>query len=643
MAFDSAISIGGQSLLDGVWRILQPALPSLGNLFPVSVPGMTNGWVRIRKVTPSLVNAPPPRLKLDVEVEAGGDLLLTASVRAGILNLTLPNLTVALPPLPPTSLPHFKLPSTTDDLINITLPQISGRLPLATDDRTLMTPLDRPKLTLAPDLPGKMTLPEASIPISVPGITTTINLQEALGLGKLGLPLPAVIPLAINLTPNPVPFTLSLPLLEPRAIDSASAFGVLLELGPPGVTRAVALLDADRLASTIGIGLVPLLAQLRVPTDPAPANLANAVLPIAHQIIIAVQNAIDEVVEAAFTNLTARTGRLIFPKPADGSPCDVALLPTVALARVFTSTPNPEMRTVSGPVIQVFFARTGVTAPPSPSDYFNFSPVVSGRPDGPINDVEVRIGNGFLLELLCCLVEKLPKFTFSTAATTAVRGEDNCCGWSGVTLNLWPLVLTGTLSLCVVGPPMMRKKIQLRGDFAQETNLGRIGVKFTLELNLYLNDVASVTGLRFASVALNPTVDFSLAGVVAAALAIAATSAAVLLGAGFLASLVPALLVFLVVVPMLLINFVREQLRAAVETLLNAAHALTSPVAVPPAVFEAFGHLVPASVVVDDLTARGVLATPTSPWALAPITATLPQTPWHTDPQGGKRIKPTQV
>jgi hypothetical protein len=639
MAFDTVISIGGQSLLDGVWRVLQPALQSLSNPLPVSIPGMTNAWVRIRKITPSLSNTEPPRLVLVVDVESRGDVLLTATLRAGVLNLTLPNLNI----MRPLDVPKFRLPQT-----DITLPSVSGSLPLTAGGTLTLIPTNTPP---TPPGTGSIRLPNDDVNITLPEIIGTIHLPtEPI---NLGLPLPSVVPVSLNLTPtNPAQILVALDLSAHTPIDGASAFGLQLELGLPNVRLPVSLGSelVASLESAIINGFNQLISQLGVPL-PAPIfpppgtpispvtepfegvgpNLAE-IRAIASNIAAAARVAIQKVVGNALTGLTARTGRLIFPPSAPGAPCDVALLPTEAHARVFISTADSSTGTVSSPVLQVYFVRTGITAPPfnPASDFYNFGPVIApGRPREPIKDVEVKIGNSFLRDLLCCLVEKLPNFKFHEPATNTPR----CCDWSGVTLNLWPLALTGTLSLCIVGPSNATKRIELVGNFIQNTALIDISVRFTLGLNPHLNDVCAVTGVPFATT--TPEVSFKLNSLVVASLVAAAVFLALLVPVPGFNFLVPALGVLLGLIP-LLISFVERQLRAVADTVFNAVRALTSPVAIPSGFFEAFGRMVPVSVVVDDLTAQGVLATPTSAWALTPINATLPDPLQSPAPEDGR-------
>jgi hypothetical protein len=575
---------------------------------------MTNAWVRIRNITPSLPSSAPASLVLDMNLETRGDILLTASVKDGIVRLALPRANIAIP-MPAAADIHLP-----PDLISVTLPAMTETLPLPAGVTR--------QITLRPDTTGSMNLPMTPGSITLPSLSGTLDFIGG-GLGDVGLPLPSVVPLAVNLTPrNPPPqVRVTLPLSVHDPIDSASLFGLLLELGMPMVDPLASFPDAIILEGAIRDELRRLLPQLGVtlPVPPSPvpslwepfAGVGPTLAQIgatAASIAAAAQAAIQNVVKDALSSLTARSGRLILsepiptsPSPVPLPPCEVALLPTAAMARL-----DP---LASSPILQVGFFRPGFSTAPFP--FHDFAP--SGAAD-----VEIKIGNDFLRDLLCCLVEKLPNLTFHGPSTPAVTLDRNCCNWSGVTLELWPVVLSGTLSLCIVGasgsgtPP---KTIELAGDFLQDNSFGRIGVKFNLMLELQLSDVAAITGLRLGSATVDPFC------------AINGLVWALLIGAGTVSLLVPGMLVLLIALPLIFTAFVTQQLRGVIDTLLSRAHALTSPVAVPTAIFEAFGRFVPVSMKIDDLTATGVLATPTSLWGLRPILGNLPKSGGHPDPR----------
>ena len=611
MPFDSVVSIGGQSLLDGVWRILQPALQSLNNPLPIALPGMSNAWVRIRKLTPALSSLPGPvpsnrvpALTLDVELELLGEVLLTASVKAGTINLALPTGNITFPPGQGT----FTLPNTP---IDITPLAMSGEIPVLGGTETVtLTPQGTKEMTLPSTPPGTLDLSPVTGRLSF----------DAGSLGDVGLPLPSVVPLSLNLTPAYSPrVTVSLPLPpDPIIINQASAFGLQLTLGPPtidavtpfsapdirtaiedGLRRLLSQLGVDVPQPTYtllpdreslpGVGLTPTTRGAALPSDirePFPGfgpTLAQ-INTTASRIATAAQAVVNDVLTNALKELRARTGRLIFPQPGVGATCDTALLPTAATAQVVLAAGT------SSPILQVGFYRTGVSV--APFDFPNFTPSAAA-------EVEVRIGNLFLRDLLCCLIEKLPNFTFLSPARPNNNITRDCCTWDVVALELGPLTLHGVFALCIVGPaPTARKTIELSGTFEQENILFRAVVRLTLTLDLRLDGAAAVTGLRLLSVSvasdvkLQPRVwPFLIANV------------------GLLG-----LLGFMVQ------DYLSQQLQAAVDTLFSRARFLTSPVAVPPGVFEAFGPFVPATLTIDDLVATGTLATPTVPWTLLPIT-----------------------
>lgn len=76
----------------------------------------------------------------------------------------------------------------------------------------------------------------------------------------------------------------------------------------------------------------------------------------------------------------------------------------------------------------------------------------------------------------------------------------------------------------------------------------------------------------------------------------------------------------LLAIPFIVTGIVGGLLATNIGQVLGGLHrALESPAALPPGIFEAFGKLVPTTMVVDDLEAGGVLETPTSPWAVLPL------------------------
>lgn len=97
-----------------------------------------------------------------------------------------------------------------------------------------------------------------------------------------------------------------------------------------------------------------------------------------------------------------------------------------------------------------------------------------------------------------------------------------------------------------------------------------------------------------------------------------------------------AMIAFLIIaVPFIITGIVSGLLGTAVSQVLTGLQRLLeSPVALPPAISEAFGELVPTTMMLDDLDAGGVLRTPTSPWAVIPMISKRDRPPTGGD-QGG--------
>lgn len=604
MPFDSVVSIGGQSLLDGVWRILQPALQSLGNPLPVTLPGMTNAWVRVRAITPALPSS-SASLTLQVDVEVLGDLLLTASVKAGVVSLTLPDANITIPLAEKAG--DLNLPTTP---ITIRAPEMTGTLPLPGGDVAV---------TLSPvPATGSISLPTGGT-FDLPVLTGLLSYIPGTGdLSDVGLPLPSVVPLTLNLTPRaPARVPVTVPLTVSPTIDQASAFGLLLRLGIPTVSLPTLPAPGELAAAIVG-GLEKLLKQLGVAlpeelpaVDPfrGKGPTSAEITATADAIVASAKTVVQDALKGALAGLTARTGRLIFPAPGAGATCETALLPTAAAAQLLLAP--------GGPILQLGFFRTGVSAAP-----------FAWPASAPTAEVQITIDNAFLLRLLCCLIEKLPSFAFpfpAATATTDVEGATTdfngvpyraCCNFGGATANIGAVALNGALSVCIAGSGGSPKTISLVGRFQQgapnpSLPLATIDVSFTLPLTFDLDDVASLANLRVVgspriavSVGLNPWL-------VTGILSLAALSAFPFgaLAGPVLAGIILAVLFAACAMASMLLN-------NAVRTLLSAASLVRSPVSVPPGVFEAFGKLVPATIEIDDLTANGVLATPTAPWGL---------------------------
>jgi hypothetical protein len=263
-----------------------------------------------------------------------------------------------------------------------------------------------------------------------------------------------------------------------------------------------------------------------------------------------------------------------------------------------------------------YVLQIGFGGRPTSSDIPSF-PVFALGPG--LADTTIVVGNMFLLELLCCLVERLPAFSLpmaSVPSTVDVAGKPHsmCCNFTGATVDLGMIALSGGLSICLDGTTAP-KVITLVGSFRQMEpgasglpilTLAYIGVLFTLPLAFDLNDMGSLANLRVlgtpaVTVTVNPP-----AGLVAA----------IIVGGILLVG--PAVGTVALLLLYATLKMVEFMLTSAVNTVLRSASLVTSPVAIPSGVFEAFGKLVPVSIVVDDLTADSVLQTPTSPWTLLP-------------------------
>ena len=408
-----------------------------------------------------------------------------------------------------------------------------------------------------------------------------------------GIPFPSVVPVAVDLTPaGPIIAATTLTLTVTGA-NALTRFGLLFNISEVSVA-AITLptsLAAD-LTTTLQTAVDGLVRQLGVPPGivqrPVDRMAVDALLaPVAGL----VQAALDD----ALTRLLAETGRLIYPPAGGGSSCDVMALPTVADAQLVVNLPDNTY------VLQVGFGRTSST------DITAFPPFM---PSG-IADSTVLVGNAYLLELLCCLVQRLPAFTLPTAATTSpmdINGVMHmmCCNFTGATLDLGPVALTGAVSICIDGMPGSPKAITLVGTFTQVTLVATIAVAFTLPLSFDLDDVASLANLRIlgtpsVTVTVTPTAGFL-----------------VLLGAAGLLFIGPAVGVMAIALVVGACSTAQSLLNNSVNTVLREASLLRSPVSIPPGVFEAFGKVVPVTVMIDDLTAHSVLQTPTAPWALLP-------------------------
>jgi hypothetical protein len=631
MDFDAAISIGGRSLLDGVMRLLQPALRVLDSALPLDVAGMPGTLLSIRSVTPSLLETPADAdpslgLRLEIVADALGSVPIVAQVSAGTLDLGLGTGTVTLPA---TGLP-ITIPAATGGSLG--LPALSGALtPGTITDQTLAIDPMTGTLTL-PAATGTIALPAgtgnvtggrvtgqtlntaaATGSLGLPALSGTLAMPEIIGqvsltdpTSPIDLPIPAIVP--VPLRARRLAITVDLSLIPDEHVDELSAFGLLLRAATPTVT--VPLPAVEPLAADLEARLTAFLGSLPVPE----VNLTT----IATAIATAVQTAVTDTLTDTLSDLVARTGRLVQPTPDPASRCEIALLATVAHARIILDNDVTRL-----PVLQLGFARED---PPEEPEWPEFNPTA-------VVDVQVDIANAFLLDLLCCLLRKVPALSIHNGTARRIVRDDadppeECCHFDAVTLNLWPLMLEGNFDICLVGNADSEKTIELRGTFRVD-NLVDAELGVTATLGLDLSPKAALTGLR----------DISGAGLSVEPVMIElddATEAAFVaaLGSAALGTFIPFALTVAGLIEAIE-GFVQGQVRSLISTILDPVRQLESPVAIPGGVFEAFGDLIPVSVTVDDLTSFGVLQTPTAPWTLGPVPPPprlflprLPREPW---------------
>jgi hypothetical protein len=317
--------------------------------------------------------------------------------------------------------------------------------------------------------------------------------------------------------------------------------------------------------------------------------------------------------------LRARTGRLIYPPPASGSSCEVSLLPTVSRAAI-----SPGF--AGSPILHVGFDRAAIPAG-TPFPAFNPTGIV---------DTGVTLTNAYVRDLLACMIEKFPNLSLTTLPpaltnTPALSGAR----WTGVTLTLGPLAVAGTMTLAIAGTPggtggVIPKAITLTFALTGNVSVGifapalRVGLTFTLPIAFDLNGLASITALRLSGVPLITVFTFGLGFPLALALVLAGIALASPMAVVGIAPILwlgfAALGLVVGVLPFVIVGIIGGLLGRAVGQVLGGFHrVLESTPAIPSGIFEAFGRLVPTTMVVDDLVATGVLQTPTSPWAVLPL------------------------
>lgn len=568
--YDTVLSIGGQSLTDAVWRLFGPTLAGLSNPLPISLPGFTNAALRVVRIAPVV----PPG------VAGGGGYGIALSIRISaeaLLNVNLQTGTVTV-----------NTGSRQLSLTNVTGSMLSGSLTNITIG------------TLGSGT-GSLRLGPANPPPNA-------DLNGTLALGNIdlpGIPLPAIVPMAIDLTPGPAIQTGAvLQISVAPTVDGTTAFGVLLNVTSARVSNVA--LDpnvAPALVTAFQTAVSQLAQRLGIPnvvTQPTiSAAAVNALLaPVPALVVSSLENALG--------HLAGLTGRVVFPPPAAGASCDARALPTMADASLILAGNGS------------FILQLGFSSPGS-TDITAFPPFA---PTG-LADTTLTIGNAFLLRLLCCLVERLPGFAFTVPAafgTVDVAGASHlmCCNFSAATLALGPISLNGGLSVCIDGSTGSPKTLSLVGSFSQGAPaiplpLASIGVTFTVRVVLDLNGDTSLGNLRLLG---PPTVTANVTPSVLFVIGLIALGTVSAFPFGALVG--PALTAIVLGTVWAACNMAGMLLTTAVRNILAQASLVTSPVAIPPTVLDAFGRIVPATVTIDDLTAHGVLETPTSPWILEP-------------------------
>jgi hypothetical protein len=636
--YDCVVSIGGQSFVDGIWRLLGPALEGLTNPLPLALPGFTNATMRVTQIVPVFPSPPPNNFGLNIlariEVTAEALLHITNAaegfrIALGAQDMSIAGLTGAI-----------DLPEQNGALSNIL---VGGG-----------------GLNLGPGT-GAVRLPPVTGSLSGGSATGTLALPDQLEVPAL--PFPAIIPVAVDLTPS-APFV-------PRAAIQ------LAVLGPSGQTRfgllflvlnafvaPLPLVDSTVVAtvrSKLKEAADQIVAGLSLPSNIVqPAILETDVESLLKPVPRLVAAAFDD----ALTLLLAETGRITYPLPGPGSSSDVMALPFMGDARL-TLVPNGSY------LLQAGFRRQ------APGGDVPDFPAFSG---GAI-DTEVRVGNIFLLNLLGYLVEKLPAFAFPFPALPGstdandINGNPHrqCFNFRSVTLTLGPVAVGGGegdgISVCIDGNDNAEKTFSLIGHFSQGipnfvpvlsnffNTLATVAIDFTLPIRFDLDGLAAISNLRLSGVpSATARVVLSRAlilGIFGAVLALAALGVLGLLFGGTTILVVGAAVLLLLYLASNVASFLLEN---AVRTVLAGAASVRSPVALSPGIFEAFGSFSPLSVVVDALTAKGVLQTPTTPWALLPRiglprprgsgtglnpdTAPIPSPPPSPGHEGRKRARP---
>ncbi len=307
--YEMVISIGGQSLVDGIWRLFGPALEDLVRPLPLVLPGFTNAVMRIEGVVP-VQGSPPPTGAFAVlaSVALTAEAMLQVNVSTGEVTVPLGPRALDLSNLTGT----INLPAHNVDLTNLA---IGGNI---------APPIGRVDLSGGT---GSLSVPAGAANLTGGQLEGTINLPDAL---SLGLPLPAVVPVALDLTPAPLAIGASL-VLAVAGIDWTTRYG--MQLNVSGVTLDPIHFDPNALVgqitSVLQAAADQIQARLDLPTPEVPLE-ASAVSGLLSPIPAVVGAALVK----ALSGLTAETGRLLYPPAGTGASCDVAVLPTAGDGRL---------------------------------------------------------------------------------------------------------------------------------------------------------------------------------------------------------------------------------------------------------------------------------------------------------------------
>jgi hypothetical protein len=603
MAYDTVVSIGGQSLVDGVWHLLGPAIEELSNPLPLALPGFSDAEMRITHIVPVIPGTVSGALEVLALVEVTAEALLKVNLDAGNVTVSLGPQTLHLTNLAGT----MGLPARTGTLSNIA---ISGVFP--------------PPTGLVNLGPGTGTLDVTAGPGNFTNGDFTGALEFPNDLTVPTIPLPAVVPVAVNLTPNaPLPAAAILKLTA-TGITQATRFSLAIVVGETNIS-AITLDPAlvTNLTATLQTAVNGIVQQLGVPA----AIVQNPIDPNAVTALLApVPGVIQSSLADALKRLLGETGRLIYPPAGSGASCDVEVLPSVADTRIGGAADGSY-------VLQLGFGRSTST---------DITSLPTALPAGSM-DTTLLVGNKFLLKLLGCLLRRLPGLTLpvdATESTTDVRNPPRphmvCFNFTGATVDFNLIALTGGVSLCLDSFGDNSKSVSLVGHFDKDTNLVNITVNFELPLIFDLDSAAALTNLRMAR---PPTVDVDISvrtwvWIFLGGLAVAGGFLSWLTGSGAAAIVVGVILLIVGTLLVAICKTARDLLKNSVNTILREAALVSSPAAVPSGVFDAFGGVVPVTVSVDDLTARSVLQTPTQPWALLPrLGFGKPRRPRSRDPE----------